>query len=102
MSKDQQAANLPRLVELLDNIWFKHFVATWQEEKERTIIALIGFPISGLEGIVSMLQIRGAYNAYDQCIKQAYETYNNLVKQKEENERTNNDSGRSSVDSDVG
>src|SRR6266436_9034490 len=91
MSEDQQAANLPRLVELLNNIWFKHFVAVWTQERDRSREAVCLFPLRNIQDILISIQTRGDANTFDRCLKEPYETYNNIVKEKEQNERTNSD-----------
>jgi hypothetical protein len=91
MSEDQQLAHLPQLVELLNNIWFKHFVARCETEKQLAAEAICLYPLNDFATAMTALQCRGEYKAYDLCAREMQDTYDNLIAivKEKENERDN-------------
>ena len=89
MLEDQQLAHLAQLPELLNNVWFKHFQARWEAEKELVADAICLFPIRDVSTVITALECRGEYKTYDRCIKEPQETYDNLIQlaKEKENER---------------
>jgi hypothetical protein len=79
--------HLPQLSALLDNIWFKHLIATWLAERDRCRTAVCTFPVADVGQVVTMLQTRGEANAYDRVVNLPYEEYAKLVEEAKENER---------------
>jgi hypothetical protein len=89
MSEDQQLQHLPQLAELLKNPWFKHFVARCETEKKLAAEAICLFPLNDFATAMTALQCRGEYKAYDMCIREMQESYDNLIEivKEKENER---------------
>lgn len=87
MSEAEQLNHLPQLSALLDNVWFKHFIASWLEARDTARDAVCTFPVKDMSQLITMLQTRGEANTFDIVVKQPYNTYTDLVSQKEENER---------------
>lgn len=87
LSEADQLAKLPLLSQLLDNPWFKHFVATWLSERERSRDAVCTFPVKDVAQLITMLQTRGEANAYDLVINLPYKEYARIVEEAQEHER---------------
>jgi hypothetical protein len=80
-------------VELLNNVWFKHFIARCETEKNLAAEAICLFPLNDFATAMTALQCRGEYKAYDSCIREMQETYDNLVQitKEKEHERDTRD-----------
>src|SRR6267142_3001008 len=99
LPEDQQLPLMSELVKLLDNVWFKHFVADMLLDRDRSRTAVCSFPLKDVATALTALQTRGEAVAYDVCSNKAYETYNNLTQQiKEQNERR--DTGNTNIQRD--
>ncbi len=90
LPEELQRHHLPQLVELLNNVWFKHLVATWQQEKDIATTAVCMLPVHSVGTAISLLEQRNILAVYTTCVNKPYDTYNELVNQKEnkDNERT--------------
>lgn len=86
LSEASQLAHLAVLPELLDNVWFKHFVAVWMKERERARMAVVELPVT-IPTLPNLLQTRGEAAAYDEVINLPYQTYKDLIERKQEYER---------------
>lgn len=87
MSETDQLVHLPQLSALLENVWFKHLIATWMQDRETSREAVCTFPVKDVAQLITMLQTRGEANAYDLVTKFAYDKYNELVEEAKEHER---------------
>lgn len=91
-------------MELLNNIWFKHFVATWTQEKRLAEQSLRTLPLNTLGNITAALQTRGDGNTFFRCANEAYtkheELINKLKEQQDERDSGNGTNERTS-DGDV-
>jgi hypothetical protein len=76
-------------VELLNNQWFKHFIAVWTQERDKARIAVCDFPIRDYATTVLAMQTRGEAVAFGAVVNLPYETYNDLVARIGEQEREN-------------
>lgn len=79
-------SHLAQLSQLLDNPWWKHFIAECVKERERTRNGVCDFPITNLAQMIMTLQIRGEATAYDNVTKLLYDKYNELVNLAKEQE----------------
>jgi len=84
LSEELQRHYLPQLAELLNNVWFKHLVATWQQEVDIATNAVCRLPVNSVGTAISLLQQRDVLAVYRDCVQKPYEIYNNLVTEKEE------------------
>jgi hypothetical protein len=75
------------LAELLNNEWFKHFIAVWMQERDKSRAAVCDFPIKDYATTVTALQTRGEAVAYGAVVNLPYDTYNSLVAEAQEKER---------------
>jgi hypothetical protein len=83
LSEELQRHHLPQLAELLNNVWFKHLIATWQQEVDIAVNAVCRLPVNSVGTAILLLQQRDVLAVYRDCVSKPYETYNQLVEQKE-------------------
>ena len=72
-------SNLPLLSQLLDNVWFRHFIAECLKERERCRTAVCEFPITNISQLIATVEARGEANAYNNVVKLLYEKYDEIV-----------------------
>src|SRR6266516_7488600 len=80
----QQAAQLPELAKLLENVWFKHLIAQMLVERDLAREAVCSWPLKDLATTFTALQTRGEAVAYENASDLAYVAYNHLIQQKKE------------------
>src|SRR5215813_15588941 len=87
LPEEHQLQHLPELSQLLDNVWFKHFMAVAFTERDKARTAVCEFPIGDIQQLLQMVQVRGEAAAYNRMYNEPYELYENLVLEAQENER---------------
>lgn len=87
MPEAAQSNLLPQLSALLNNPWWKHFIAVWLQERERCRNAVCEFPVTDVAQLITMLQTRGSASSLDEVVRVVYEKYDELVEIVKESER---------------
>lgn len=88
LSEADQLSHLPQLSALLDNPWFKHFIATWLQDMESAREAVCSFPVKDMSQLITMIQTRGEANILNSIVNFPYTKYNELIEEVKENERS--------------